>query len=234
MYDDDFSKNGKKKTQGCTNDDPLKVLGRSKGYSRQELLNNISRHANFTPNLIKHIEKIPDVVLRNLGTPMARKIVKMMKEVGKEAYRAKQFTRTEINDRGVLYGIVLLKHKVMDRVLLYFHERWPKCIICLYNEHSQKTGIIDEEGKMREIKKPLKEVVEKISENRPVLPYFEDIQFSGNEIFETLYKTQNIKERENPRYFNQMIPKECYELPGMRNGIEKRYNNKDKRIDEFF
>jgi len=30
-----------------------------------------------------------------------------------------------------------------------------------------------------------------------------------------------------------MIPKECYELPDMRNGIEKRYNNKDKRIDDF-
>ena len=122
----------------------------------------------------------------------------------------------------------------MDLTLKYFHERWPQCIICLYNEHSQKTGIINEKGTIWEIKLPLKKVVEKISKTRPVIPYFDDIQFSGKEIFETLYKSQNIVERENPRYFKSMIPNYCYELPGMRKGVEKRYSSRNKKLNEFF
>jgi len=211
----------------------MKVLGRAKGYSRKELIKNISRHEKFTPILIKQVKRLPDVVLRNLGTPMARKLIKMVKEVFREAYRAKQFTRTEINKYGVLFGVVLLKHNTMDLVLNYFHKRWPNCIICLYNEFTQITGIMDENGYMKESKLPLERVVKKVSQGRPIMPYFEDIQFSGKQIFETLYKTQNIKERENQQYYKQMIPNKCFELPGLRNSIEKQINDKNKKLDDF-
>lgn len=216
------------------NQDPLKVLGRAKGYSKKELIQYLPRHCKFTPTIIREINKLPDVIFRNLGTPFARKIIKMVKEISLEAYRAKQFTRTEINNRDVLYGTILLKHKVIDIVLKYFHERWPQCIICLYNEHTKKTGIINEKGTIHEKDLPLKEVLEKINKNRPIIPYFDDIQISGEEIFETLYKSQNIPERENQRYFKSMIPDYCYNLPGMRNGIEKRFTCKDKKLDDFF
>lgn len=214
--------------------DPLKVIGRAKGYSRKELIINLPRHSKFSPNLIKQIEKLPEIFLRNSGSPMAKKLIRMMREVNTEAYRAKQFTRTEINNRGVLYGVVLLKHQVMDLILKYFHERWPQCVICLYNEQSRKTGIINENGKIWELELPLKNVVEKISNTRPLIPYFDDIQFSGEKIFETLYKSQSIAERENPHYFKSMIPNYCYKLPGMRNGIEKRYSPRNKKLDYFF
>jgi len=215
------------------NKDPLQVLGRGRGYSRDEMMKNIKRHEQFTPDLINQINKLPDVVLRNLGNPLARKLIKMVREIFRESYRAKQFTRTNINDHGVLYGVVLLRHKVMDRVLNYFHERWPKCIICLYNEHTQITGIMDQQGRIREVKMALIEVVDKISSHKPVMPYFEDIQFTGKQIFETLYQTQNITERSNERYFKQMIPNKCLELPGLRDGIEKRFDDRNKKLDDF-
>ena len=211
--------------------DPLEVVGCAKGHSHKELIHNLPRHCNFTPVLIQQIKKIPEVVLRNSGTTFAKKVNRMMREVSTEAYRAKQFTRTEINNRGVLFGVVSLKHKVLDLVLKYFHERWPQCIICLYNEHSRKTGIINEKGIIHEVDLTLKKVVKKFSENRPVIPYFEDIQFSGEQIFETLYKSQNISERDNKRYFKSMIPDKCFELPGMRGGVEKRFRN--KKINDY-
>ncbi|TFG23637.1 MAG: DUF4130 domain-containing protein [Promethearchaeota archaeon] len=213
--------------------DPLKVIGRAKGFSRRELISKLPRHSKFSPNIIQQIEKLPEVLLRNSGSPMAKKLIRMMREVNTEVYRAIQFTRTEINNRGVLYGVVLLKHRVIDLVLKYFHKRWPQCVICLYNEHTRKTDIINEKATIQELKLPLKEAVEKISKNRPIIPYFEDIQFSGKEIFDTLYQSQNIVERENPRYFKQMIPDKCYELPGLRNGIEKRYISRNKKLNKF-
>lgn len=211
--------------------DPLEVVGCAKGHSHEEIIHNLPRHYNYTPNLIQQIKKIPEVILRNSGTLIAKRVNRMMREVTTEAYRAKQFTRTEINSRGVLFGVVFLKHRVMDLVLKYFHERWPECIICLCNEHSGKIGIINKDGKIQETDSTLKNVVEKVSKNRPVIPYFDDIQFSGREIFETLYKSQFISERENQNYFKRMIPDKCFELPGMRGGVEKRFRN--KKINDY-
>jgi hypothetical protein len=214
--------------------DPLEVVGCAKGYSHQELIKNLPRHSRCTPSLIEQIKKIPEVVLRNSGTLLSKKINKMMREVNTEAYRAIQFTRTEINNRGVLFGVVLLKHQVMEKILHYFHERWPQCIICLYNEQTKRTGIINEKGIIKEVKLPLKHAVEAASKGRSIIPYFEDIQFTGEEIFEVLYKSQNIVERENPRYFKAMIPDKCYDLPGMRKGVEKRYKSQNKKINDYF
>jgi len=225
-------------TRKGSKQDPLEVVGCAKGYSHEELIKNLPRHCKSTPGLIQQIRKIPEFVLRNSGTLIAKKINKMMREVNTESYRAIQFTRTEINNRGVLFGIVLLKHQVMDIVLKYFHERWPQCVICLYNEHTKRTGIINEKGNIIETKLPLKHAVEAASKERSITPYFDDIQFTGEEIFQSLYETQSIVSRENPRYFKSMIPDKCFELPGMRNGIEKRYlekrqSVKTKTLDEF-
>ena len=226
-------------TKGGIKQDPLEVVGCAKGYSHEELIKNLPRHSKSTSVLIQQVKKIPEVVLRNSGTLMAKKINKMMREVNTEAYRANQFTRTDINNRGVLFGVVLLKHKVIDLVLKYFHGRFPQSIICLYNEHTHKTTTINENGKICAFKSSLNDVVKEVSEHRPFVPYFEDIQFIGEEIFNTLYESQNIIERENPRYFRSMIPEKCYNLPGMRNGIEKRYREKrhsakNKTIEDYF
>jgi len=218
-------------TWGESKKDPLEVVGCAKGYSHEELIKNLPRHCKSTPILIQQVRKIPEVVLRNSGTLMAKKINKMMREVNTEAYRANQFTRTEINNRGVLFGVVLLKHKVIDLVLEYFHERFPGAIICLYNEHTHKTTTINENGKFCAFELSLKKVVKKVSENRPVVPYFEDIQFTGEEIFETLYASQFITERENQPFFKKMINKSSFKLPGMKGGVEKRFRN--KKINDF-
>ncbi|MFX1329205.1 MAG: DUF4130 domain-containing protein [Promethearchaeota archaeon] len=211
--------------------DPMEVIGRAKGYSYEELIQNLPRHSKFYPDLITRIKNIQEVIFRNFGSSFAKKVNQMMREISTEVYRAKQFTRTNMNNRGVLYGTVLLKHKVMDKVLSYFHERWPQCIICLYNEHNKLTSIINEKGKIQEIELSLKDAVVQVSKDRPVIPYFEDIQFSVGEIFETLYKSQFISERENKNFFKTMIPDKCFELPGMRGGVEKNLRN--KKINDY-
>jgi len=213
--------------------DPLQVTGRARGYAKKEIKEQLSRHADFSPRLLTQIEKLPEVSLRNSGSPLAKKLIRMMREISNEAYRAKQFTRTEINDRGVLYGVVRLKHRLADIVLRYFHERWPQCVICLFNELTTKTAVINEAGKIWDIEVSLEEAVQRISQKRLIIPYFEDLQISGKDIFETLYKSQNIIERENPRYFKSMIPNYCYKLPGLRNGIEKRHISRNKCLDDY-
>jgi hypothetical protein len=215
--------------------DPLEIKGRAKGFSRRELIQNLPRHKDFSPALIKKLKKIPEVILRNSGTPFAKKMITMLKEVNKETYRAKQFTRTQINPNGVLYGVVLLTHRVIDKVLQYFHKRWPMCIICLYNEKNQKTSIMNENGQIGDIKMPLKKVVEKISATRKANPLFKDLDIETlpDNIYEKLYESQFIEERKNTKLFKQFIPKNCYKLPGLRNGVEKRFISHNKKLDDF-
>jgi hypothetical protein len=31
-----------------------------------------------------------------------------------------------------------------------------------------------------------------------------------------------------------MIPDKCFDLPGMRHGVEKKYNSQNKKLDEYF
>ena len=219
--------------ESTQNKDLLEVLGRAKGYSKKELLNELTRHSNCTQSLLSEVKKQPEVILRNSGTPAAKRILKMMKELSLEAYRAIQFTRTEINNKGVLYGVVSLKHNVMDRILDYFHKRWPMCVICLFNEHDNHTSLINEDGLIRYINSSLEKIVKEISRKRPSIPYFEDIQFTGKEIFKTLYESQHIKERYNKRYFKKMIPDYCYKLPGMRLGVEKRFTPNNRKLDKY-
>ena len=152
--------------------DPLDVMGRSKGYTHKELNENLYRHFRFNPYILEQIKNTPDVVLRNLASPLAKKVNRMIKEIFTEAYRAKQFTRTEINNKGVLYGVIFLKHKVIDLVLKYFHKRWPECVICLYNEHTQTTGLINEGGIIQEIKQHL---LSKLEQEYPLTDNLEDI-----------------------------------------------------------
>ena len=213
--------------------DPLEVIGRARGYSHEELILNLPRHKNFYPDLLRQVKRTPEVIFRNSGSLFAKRINQMMRDISTEAYRAKQFTRTEINNHGVLYGVVSLKHRVIDRVLHYFHGRWPQCIVCLYNEYNKITSTINERGEIQNLKLPLNVVIEKVSTDRPIVPYFEDIQFSGKEIFETLYKSQFIPERENKEYFKKMIPDHCFELPGMRKGIERKFKQGYKKIKDF-
>ena len=89
-----------------------------------------------------------------------------------------------------------------------------------------------ENGKIRIDDSPLMKVVENLSINRPLIPCFDDIQFSGKEIFETLYKSQFISERENKSFFKRMIPDNCFELPGMKCGVEKGFRN--RKINDYF
>ena len=65
--------------------DPLKVVGRAKGYSRKELINSLPRHAKFTPNLLQQINLssggrinyryTPSTRFDNTFMPMVKQVV---------------------------------------------------------------------------------------------------------------------------------------------------------------
>lgn len=201
------------------------------GYRKEQILELIPRHANFSPNIRKIILNTPEAVLQNIGSPFARKVDKMIKELFKETERCKQFTRTKLSKKGILVGEISISHSVEDLVLQYFHDRFPNFIVCLYNTQRRETISINEGGRIQKHKESLESVVTFLSTDRADQPYFDDITFDTMDLFKEFYASQFIAERENRRYFKQMIPDNCMQLPGMKGGVENRFRNKN--LDRF-
>ena len=201
------------------------------GFSKKEMLINLSRHSQCNPNLLLKVENTPESILRNHGSQFARKINKMLHEIFRELERNRQFTRTNLNNRGVLYGKISLSHQNENELLKYFHDRFPNCFICLFNTIKRETITMNEQGKFQKFKVSLDEIVQKIGKNRPITPYFEDISMKNEEIFQEFYSSQFIASRENRKYFKKMIPNHVMKMPGMKGGVENRFRN--NQLDKY-
>ena len=90
---------------------------------------------------------------------------------------------------------------------------------------------MNEQGRFRKFQMSLNEIVKKISMNRKITPYFEDISMNNEEIFQEFYSSQFISSRENRKYFKKMIPKYAREMPGMKGGVEYRFRN--NQLDKY-
>ena len=202
-----------------------------KGLSKDELLELIGRHKDINPGIIRLIHQIPESVLTNLASKEARMISKMVKQIFRELERVKQFTRTKLNDHGILYGEVQFHHHIEDLIIEYFHERFPKCWLCLKNCQNRKCLIWKGKDKWFYSKDSIKENLIFLNNLRPKDPYFEDIQVDNEDMFNAFYKTQYIPSRKNPRYYRQMIPIKSRELPGLKGKIETSLEN--KKLDNF-
>ena len=201
------------------------------GFSKEEMLTNLPRHSQCSPNLLLKVQNTSESILKNNGSQFARKINRMLHEIFRELERNRQFTRTILNNRGILYGKISLSHKSEDELLKYFHNRFPNCFICLFNTIKNETITMNEQGKFQKFQGSLDEIVQKIGKNRIITPYFEDISMNNEEIFQEFYSSQFIASRENRKYFKKMIPKYAMKMPGMKGGVEYRFRN--NQLDKY-
>ena len=183
------------------------------------MLTSLPRHSQCSPNLLLKVQNASESILRNNGSKFARKINRMLHEIFRELERNRQFTRTVLNNRGILYGRIALHHQSGDELLKYFHNRFPNCFICLYNTIKHETITMNEQGKFQKFQVSLDEIVQIIAKNRSITPYFEDISMKNEEIFQEFYSSQFIASRENRKYFKKMIPKYAMDMPGMKDGV---------------
>ena len=201
------------------------------GFSKDEMLENLPRHSKCNPNFLNKVQNTSESLLRNKGSQFARRVNRMLGEIFRELERNRQFTRTVLNNRGVLYGKICLSHQSEEDLLKYFHSRFPNCVICLYNTVKRETITMNEQGRFQKFQEPLDECVHILSKNRTITPYFEDIGMSNEEIFQEFYSSQFVESRENRKYFKKMIPKYAMEMPGMKGGVENRFRN--NQLDKY-
>ena len=200
-------------------------------FSRSKYLNTLKRHAEFSPRILHRFRSMSDVILKTSASPEAKKLLSMARAVGRETERMRQFTRTQLTEKGVLYANISLCHRVEDWVLSYFHGRFPRFIIVLFEVRHKISYVIAEQGVIRNFLLPLKEAVEFVSRTRDIIASLNEIQHSPEELFRHFYESQFVSERENRKYFKRMIPESAMKLPGMKGGVEKQFRN--HLLDKF-
>ena len=200
-------------------------------YSRLQYLQTLKRHAEYSPRVFHRFQSLSDVILKTSASPEAKKLLTMARAVGREAERMRQFTRTQLTERGVLFANITLHHRVEDWILSYFHGRFPRFVIVLFETRHKVSYTIDEDGVIHKYVFPLKETVALVSQNRVIVPLLKGIQHSPEELYRHFYESQFVAERENRKYFKRMIPDSAMNLPGMKGGVEKRFRN--HLLDKF-
>jgi probable DNA metabolism protein len=204
---------------------------RGQGYiSRQYMMEMLPRHAKFNPIWLEQLVKIPEEILQNRASEWAAKLYRLSRQVGKEFNRTRSFTRTHLNAHGILWGIINIEHKVEDMVLDFFHQRFPRYIVILYNQNTKISHICNEKGNIEEKSTPIQNLIAQLEKERPVFEIIPGEKINGEklsqenqELYRVFYESQYIADRKNPRYFQQMMPKKWQAAPGME--MEKRFLN---------
>jgi hypothetical protein len=201
------------------------------GFSKAELLSILSRHAHCTQKILAEIEAHDEIYFQTKGSAKAVQAFNMAREVLKEIGRAIQFARTQINAHAILSCAISLEHAIEDRLMEFWHERFPECVICLYNIRSRCCFIMDEKGEIQKEGRSLDVIVEGLSQKRPEHPLFADLAQgdAAGDIFKTFYESQLIESRANRRYFQQMIPNEWLFRPG----LEVEHGFRNTKLEQF-
>lgn len=164
----------------------------------------LRRNVDCTKELLDYVENEDDVALETISTDLARKALKLAREVGGDLHRGKSFTRLKVSKKGILYGELKIKHEVEDLLARFFVRRFPNFIVVLeswrgcyiYGRGFGKVEFSDEE---------LKSVVEDLEKTTNINYNFEEVD--TKKLWDEFYNSQYIPSRKNLKLFSSRVPK---------------------------
>jgi len=175
------------------------------------------RHCNINKNdIISNIEKIykrnPEVI-QNKATKEAIEFYKLAGEVVKEYHKLKGLVHFDLYPEMVLLGIINTEYDLIDLLLEFFMNRFPRFFICLEKKDwifigTKRTDIKFKypvyKNKYYKIKNlDFNEFLEFINKNTNLRI---DLGNFNNKDWINYYNSQYIKSRKNLRLAKQLLP----------------------------
>ena len=171
---------------------------------KKEVLNSLSRHRDITPDFFRQIKEIPNEILENVGTELAKKAVAMSQMVDSDLHSHKAFLRLSVSPHGILYAKSNeMKHHNEEALVKFFQNRFPTFIILF--ESQRGVFSIDHNNCLIRIKKTLKTVLQELEKELPVNSLLTDLNGKNyQELWESFAQSQIIKGRGSSKQLSRL------------------------------
>lgn len=184
------------------------------------------KHKKFDRNLFETVLRQEREKVLNLATRESRKLYKMHREVCASLHLKKGFLRFELSKSGIIYTKTNIEHNIEYDLMHFFHNRFPFFYIII--ESNNKSYTADKTGVVKVTKETCKEVVNRLESTLPEHELLSELEFE-EEIWETYYDSQFIKERRNMKLMQKMMPLK-HRDSGM---IETNISKRSKKLTDF-
>lgn len=191
-----------------------------------EFFSMSTKHKDFDLKLFDYVRKQDRQKTLNLLTKESRKLYRLHREVCTCLHLKKGFIRFKLSKKGILYAKTFIEHNIEHELLRFFHSRFP--IFYVIIENKNKCFCVNNKGEINIISKPLSKVINNLEEELPDNNLLIDLDFEEN-IWETYYDSQFIKERRNLKLMQKMMPKK-YRDKGM---AETNISLRTRKLNEF-
>ena len=197
----------------------------------KDILDRLRRNPKCPLEFIEQVIKEDPVHLENLTSDIAKKADKLARDVSREAYKIRAFTRFNLSHHGILFATIEPQYHVEDLVVKWFWKRFPQFVIAL--ESNPKRGVFLFGPGFTDViftKATLKEVIEDLESRLPIKPLLEEVAEFSETIWQRYYASQYVPSRKNLKLFLKFLPRKYQKWKGL--VTEASFGN--RRLDEFF
>ncbi|MHA2295104.1 MAG: DUF4130 domain-containing protein [Candidatus Hodarchaeales archaeon] len=173
-----------------------------KKIEKKKVINSLSMHESVTDEILAKIKDIPAGILENLGNNLAKRAVKLAREVDSELHGQKAFLRLSISPHGILHAKITVKHEIEEEIIHYYTERFPMFTVLLESKRGVFAGRKDHPVFVARVS--LEDALEELEEKYPKDPLLEDLSDGDyQELWESFARSQIIKgKRPSKRILN--------------------------------
>ena len=130
------------------------------------------------------------------------------------------YTRFKVSNKGILWA--KLDEGFSPTIINFFSQRYPLFYIMV---ESKGVTYIKKDGRLVAIKKTVDEVVNDYEKVLPEMKFLKGLDISSEELWNTFYDTQYIKERKNHKLFYHFIPKYLKNASGLKKEFDSLLEN---------
>ncbi|MFW9991125.1 MAG: DUF4130 domain-containing protein [Candidatus Odinarchaeota archaeon] len=159
---------------------------------KKNVLASLARHVDVTENFLLEINNIPAKILENVGNDLAKKAVKMAREVDDELHGHKAFLRLSVSSHGILHAKIDVKHDIEERIIEYYVDRFPTFTVLLESMRGVFAGQYGQPVVVARVS--LAEALAEWENKLPVDPLLEMVDEGDyQQLWESFAKSQVIK-----------------------------------------
>lgn len=186
------------------------------------------RHREFDGQLVWKVSQQPPHLTRVQATPESRELYNMYSQVQMECHRLTCYLRLNINPHGILFAAYTPLHQVEDLLVSHFLYRFPLYVIVFA---SKRGTFIGRDKTVIRSQESFEKIIQQLENELPLDPILEELKDTDDEVWESFYRSQYVKEKHNQQLFSRNVPKQFLNMESF--SVERKFSRREG-LEGFF